>query len=433
MTANTAQQGMCFNLMATIGPIIIWSALVVAVVLIEAFWLAGLAVPPSDLQAIETHLVKTLSHANNQRLGSAALVLIQDGDIVATHLLGVADARKKAPVRFEQTRYQLASVSKLVTAWGVMKLVEEGRLGLDDPVSHHLKRWHFPNSEYSDRVTTRHLLSHTGGLDDLLGYKGVPLDEDVQTLEASLTLTKDVASGQPRGVRVVREPGKNWLYSGGGYTVLQMLIEEVTQQSFADYMADAVLQPLDMTNSTFNWQALVNAGQAENLAASFDAKLDFTPPRHYTATAAASLYATPQDMARFVQAYTRQNPVLSRETLRQMMSPQPGARQDWGLGHTLYVANNADGYVVGHDGGNLPALGHTVRINPETGDGIVLMISGNLNLASKLGDDWVYWETGRITANARLRILFSRLMPAIAGIGLGIVLIVLWKRYLVTG
>ncbi|MGB3517090.1 MAG: serine hydrolase domain-containing protein [Elainellaceae cyanobacterium] len=419
--------------MATLGSIILWSVVILSVVLIEAFWLARPPVPPGDLQAIETHLVKALSHANNSKLGSAALVLIQDGEIVVTHQFGVANAETKAPVRLEQTRYQLASVSKLVTAWGVMKLVEDGRLDLDDPVARYLNRWHFPDNEYSDKVTARHLLSHTGGLDDLFGYKGFPLDEEIQTLEASLTLTRDVTSGKPRGVQVVREPGKTWLYSGGGYTVLQLLIEEITQQSFADYMADAVLQPLEMNNSTFDWEVLANAGHAEDVVASFDAKLNLSPPRHYTATAAASLYATPQDMARFVQAYMGQNPVLIRETLRQMMSPQPGARQDWGLGHTLYVANNADGYVVGHDGGNLPALGHTVRINPETSNGIVLMISGNLHLASKLGDDWVYWETGRVTANARLRLLWSRLMPAIAGIGLGITLILLWRRYLATG
>lgn len=416
--------------MSTLSAITIWAVVVIAAALGEAFWLARPPVSPGeDLQAIEAHLVQTLNQAGDRSLGSAALILIQAGDIVAAHQFGVANASTEAPVRLEQTRYQLASVSKLVTAWGVMKLVEDGKLRLDDPVALYLKRWRFPESEYSGRVTVRHLLSHTGGLDDLLGYQGFPINEEVQTLEASLTLAQDVASGKPRGVRVVREPGQTWLYSGGGYTVLQLLIEEVTQRSFADYMADSVLQPLGMSNSTFDWQTLVDTDQAEDVATSFDANLKATPARHYTATAAASLYATPHDMARFVQAYTRRNPVLSAATLQQMMAPQPGARQDWGLGHTLYVPNQANGYVVGHDGGNLPALGHTVRINPETGNGIVLMISGNLHLAGALGDDWVYWETGRLTANARLRILGSRLRPAIAGIGLGVILIVLWRCY----
>jgi CubicO group peptidase (beta-lactamase class C family) len=418
---------MRFKIVTTIGLIILWSVLVIAVVLAEAFWLARPPVHPGNLAVIENHLVQRLSHATDRELGNAALILIQDGEIAATHRFGIADAETQALVKLDQTLYQLASVSKLVTAWGVMKLIEDNRLALDEPVSRYLTRWQFPESEYRDNVTTRHLLSHTAGLDDLFGYAGFLPDEKIQTLEESLTLTRDATSGNPRGVKVSREPGKNWLYSGGGYTVLQLLIEEITHRPFADYMAEFILQPLGMEKSNFDWQAIADEGRAGDLATSFNERLNPSPPRRYTATAAASLYATPQNMARFVQAYTRQNPVLSQETLMQMMTPQPGAHQDWGLGHALYVANGADGYVVGHDGGNLPALGHTVRINPTTGNGLVLMISGNLNLSGALGDDWIYWETGKLTVNARLRILSGRLVPAIVGIGLGAIVIVLWK------
>ena len=414
------------KIVTTIGLIILWSISVIAVGLVESLWLARPAVPPGDLVAIESYLFQKLSHATDRTVGSAALILVQSGEIAITHRFGIADVETKAPVKLDQTLYQLASVSKLVTAWGVMKLVEDGKLALDEPVSRHLTRWQFPESEHRDKVTTRHLLSHTAGLDDLFGYSGFLPGEEIQTLEESLTLTRDVASGKPRGVEVTREPGKNWLYSGGGYTVLQLLIEEVTHQSFADYMTKSILQPLGMEKANFDWQAIADEGRAGDLATSFDTKLKPTSQRHYTATAAASLYATPQDMTQLVQAYTRQNPVLSQETLTQMMTPQAGARQDWGLGHTLYVANGADGYVVGHDGGNLPALGHTVRINPATGNGVVLMTSGNLTLASELGDDWVYWETGKLTVNARLRILISRLVPVVVGIGLGSIAIVLW-------
>ena len=73
----------------------------------------------------------------------------------------------------------------------------------------------------------------------------------------------------------------------------------------------------------------------------------------------------------------------------------------------------------------MPALGHTVRVNPATGNGIVLLISGNLELASQLGDDWVYWETGKLPMNAKLRILGSRLVPGLVGIGLGVLAIVI--------
>lgn len=416
---------MSINIFTTIGWISLWAVIVMTIVIVEVFWIARPGVPRGNWRSIENYLIQKLSPPGKPKLGSAALMLIQNGEIVAAHPFGIANAAKQIPVQIDQTLYQMASVSKMVTAWGVMKLVEDGAIALDKPVNQYLKRWQFPASQYSNKVTIRHLLSHTGGLDDLFGYAGFLPGESIQSLEESLTLTKDPASGQPRGVTVTREPGQNWLYSGGGYTVLQLLIEEVTQQSFSDYMAKAILKPLGMEKSSFDWEAIAASGRTDQLATSFDEKLQPSPHRRYTATAAASLYATPQDMARFVQAYNRQNLVLKQETLKQMMQPQPGAHQDWGLGQTLYVANGTEEYVVGHDGGNLPALGHTVRVNPATGNGIVLLISGNLELASQLGDDWVYWETGKLPMNAKLRILGSRLGPALVGIGLGALAIVI--------
>ena len=416
---------MSIKIFTTIGQIVLWTATVIAIATVEAFWIARPAVPRGDFVAIENYLIQKLSHPDKSKPGSAALILIQDGEVVAAHSFGLANATKESPVEIDRTLYQMASVSKIVTAWGIMKLVEDGTITLDKSVNQYLKRWKFPVSQYSEQVTVRHLLSHTGGLDDLFGYAGFLPDESIQSLEESLILTKDSTAGKPRGVTVTREPGKNWLYSGGGYTVLQLLIEDVTQQSFSDYMEETILKPLGMKESSFSWEAITASGRADGLATSFDEKLQPSPHRRYTATAAASLYATPQDMASFVQAYSQKNLVLKQETLKQMLIPQPGARQDWGLGHTLYVASGADQFVVGHDGGNLPALGHTVRVNPATGNGIVLLISGNLELASQLGDDWVYWETGKLPMNAKLRILGSRLVPALVGIGLGAIAILI--------
>jgi CubicO group peptidase (beta-lactamase class C family) len=343
---------MSIKIFTTIRWIVLWAVIVITIVIVEVFWIARPAVPRGDLVTIENYLLQKLSQLGKPKLGSAALILIQNGEVVATHPFGIANAAIKSPVKIDRTLYQMASVSKMVTAWGIMKLVEDGTIALDKPVNQYLKRWKFPVSQYSDRVTIRHLLSHTGGLDDLSGYAGFLPGESIQSLEESLTLTKDFTTlGKLRGATVAREPGQNWLYSGRGYTVLQLLIEEVTQQSFSDYMEKAILKPLGMEKSSFDWEAIAASGRTDELATSFDQKLQPSPHRRYTATAAASLYATPQDMAHFVQAYNRKNLVLKQETLKQMMQPQPGTHQYWGLGHTLYVASGIDGYVVGHDGG----------------------------------------------------------------------------------
>ena len=131
---------------------------------------------------------------------------------------GFADQAKGQPVT-PATRFQAASVSKPVTAWGVLRLVEQGRISLDEPVVGHLRRWRLPPSSFqAGGITIRRLLSHTAGL-SVHGYAGQTLERPLPPIEASL-------SGEAGGsfpVELLEAPGRRWLYSGGGYSVLQLL------------------------------------------------------------------------------------------------------------------------------------------------------------------------------------------------------------------
>jgi CubicO group peptidase (beta-lactamase class C family) len=260
-----------------------------------------------------------------------------------------------------------------------------------------------------------------------LGFGGFLPGEKVQTLEEALTSTKGSTAGGPRGVTVAGEPGTGMAYGNANYAILQLLIEEVTRQSFADYMKEAVLQPLGMTKASFDLDAIASEGREQDLAPNFDSGLNPQPRRRYTATAAVALYATAEDMAQFARAFTGENPVLRQETLKQMMMPQPGTAGTWGLGLTLFVENDAGGHLVGHDGGAYPAWGAMVRTNPATGNGFVLMVSGSQGAVNQLGHDWVYWETGKLTFEARRQTVYNRIVPASVAIILGAVVVVLWK------
>ena len=424
------RQGMRRKILVTLGLILLWTLAVLAVVFAEALWFPQPAVQRGDLASIENHLVQKLRAATaGKKLGCAALVLVQGGKIVAEHGFGVANAETQAPVKTDQTLFILGSVSRAVTAWGVMKLVEEGRLGLDEPVMRHLKRWRFPGSEaYREKVTVRHLLSHTAGIDDGFRAASFAPGETIQTLEESLTHPKDMDGGTRRGVLVVREPGTTMSYSASaGNSILQLLIEEITNRRFAEYMKETVLQPLGMTKSSYDLEALAAEGRAQDLAPGFDASLKVHPPRRYTAQAAVALRVTPRDLAQFVLAYTRENHVLKPETLKQMMTPQPGTAGTWGLGQTLYVANDAGGYVVGHSGAAFPAAGASVRVNPAIGNGFVLTASGGRGATNQLVHDWVYWETGQVTFEARQELVYARLGMASITIIAGVCVLLLWQ------
>lgn len=379
---------------------------------------------------MERYLSSRLSDAaRSGRLGSGAFVLIEDGRVTAAHGFGVADAETRRPVDPHRTLFQVASVSKAVTAWGVLKLVEDGKIGLDDPVVRHLRRWQFPRADrYREQVTVRHLLSHTGGLDDGFGYGGFLPGQKLQTLEESLTLTRDSTVGEPRGVRVSRQPGTAFAYSGGGYTILQLMIEEVTGRVFAEYMRESVMRPLGMSRSSFDVDTIVAEGRALDLAPSFDRALKVHPRRRYAAQAAVALYATPIDLARFAQAMTGPNPVLRAETVNMMFTPQKATGGSWGLGHTLYVDAEHGGPVVGHSGGTYPGWGAMLRVNRVTRNGFVLVVSGGWGGVNQLVHDWVWWETGQMTPDARRQVLMDQAKPVAAMIVGGAIVLVLWRR-----
>lgn len=375
--------------LASILVLAVWAVIVVFGTL--GGWWRPMLAPRGEARTFMAAAVQVLDARSK---GNVAFVLLKNGVVFDQHFQS-----RGAPVNSD-TLFQMASVSKWVTAWGVMKLVEDGRIELDAPVSRYLTRWHLPKGDYSnDGVTIRRLLSHTAGLTDHLGFQGFLPGVKVQTLEEALTYAADVMPGRDGRVRVGAEPGKTFIYSGGGYALLELLIEEVSGEPFNAYMQRAILKPLDMTRSTF-----VLADGTANVAEFFN---DGAPAQHYrfAATSTSSLYTTAAEMTRFVQASlpgpNGEAPgrgVLSAKTLTLMVQPSAYVLgfPIWGLGVVLIAPNNANGFVIGHDGHNEPSVNTAVRFDPATGDGIVILQTGSPTLASEVAGHWVFWHVGKI-------------------------------------
>ncbi len=319
-------------------------------------------------------------------VGNLALAIIENGEIAGTHFHSV-----DKPVD-ENTVFPMASISKWVTAWGIFTLIEKGLIDLDTPVDSYLTRWHLPESEFDNKeVTVRKLLSHTSGLVDDLGYAGFLPGEPVQTIEASLTQAADAPWSE--GVaRVGIEPGSQYMYSGAAYTLLQLLIEEVSGQSFQSYMTDAVFKPLQMNRSTFVWSDSLGW----DLATFYDREGGIGPHKRFTALAAASLYTTTSDLALFLNANLYPNEVLSEESIALMYTPHAFVNTTTGihaLGPTIFARSGDGVFVHGHDGSG-SAINTAARINKGTGEGIIVFETGHPNLASSLADHWIFWTTG---------------------------------------
>jgi CubicO group peptidase (beta-lactamase class C family) len=188
---------------------------------------------------------------------------------------------------------------------------------------------------------------------------------------------------------------------GGGFALLQLLIEEVTHDRFAHFMQQTVLDPLGMAHSTFD----EDVAKARGVATSYTTLLAPATQYHFGAPAAASLYSGLADLTRFAIAHLPGEDgappgrgVLSPETVAAMRAPtaQLGRRDIWGLGTILYAKSGASDYVFGHDGNNAPAIYHAVRIDPATRSGIIILSNGNDEFSTRLAADWVYWKTGNV-------------------------------------
>jgi len=221
------------------------------------------------------------------RTPGVAIALVHNGEVAWAQGYGLADESVSMPV-LTKTIFQVASISKSITARGVMRLVEEGWIDLDEPVEKYLTSWELPASDFDHQgVTVRRLLSHTAGL-DVWSYPGVLLGETRPSLV-------DLLSGVPGGeaVRLRWQPGSREVYTNGGYVLLQLLIEDVTGEWFPDYIERQVLEPLEMSLGSYHWLLFMATG--------YDPSGKSVEPRQYP-EATGGLHSTVTDLATWLAA-----------------------------------------------------------------------------------------------------------------------------------
>jgi CubicO group peptidase (beta-lactamase class C family) len=380
---------------------ILWS-IIVFIGTLKGWWYE----PFTKNNEPELFTVAVKQKIENEFVGNFAMAVMKDGNIEKELFYS---KNKKVD---KNTIFQVSSLSKFVSAAGVMKLVEMGKLDLDKPVSHYLKRWKLPPSEFdNEQVTVRRLLSHTAGLTDGLGYSGFQNRDSIQTLESSLTKAKDADEGVSGVVKVGIQPNSDWKYSGGGFTLLQLLVEETSGQSFNEFMTNNLFKPLQMNSSTY----ILNDSLNNQLCEFYYSDNTSAPHFYYTSLAATSLYTSLSDLEIFFQLFfTGKNGepigkgVISAGSLKLMRTShwEMMGRRIYGLGTMLYVDVENGEDIFGHDGKSTPPINTAIRINPNTGDGVIILETGNPDLATRLASDWVLLETGKTDT-----LLFTKLVP----------------------
>jgi CubicO group peptidase (beta-lactamase class C family) len=320
----------------------------------------GLAIVHSDTGRVERLDIGEALQV--LRIPSVSIALIEPGKPVWTGVYGGGSTR---------TLYQAASLSKFVTAVAALRLVQQGRLDLDRDVDIELVSWHVPASALTrvHPVTLRGLLSMTGGI-GVPGYSGYRLGAPLPSL-------KQILDGVPPAnsppVRVEYVPGSRYAYSGGGYEIVQALIEDATRRSFAEAMQELVLRPAGMADSVFA-QPLPPSLAARAATGHWADGAELPGGwRVLPELAAAGLWSTPADLARLLIAIARaysgaDTALLDRGLAREMLTLQNGG--PYGLGGA--VSGSGRDRVLMKRGQNVGYQGYML-IFPETGQGIAVL------------------------------------------------------------
>ena len=305
------------------------------------------------------------------KVPGVSIAVVENGKIKWAKGYGYANTETGTKVDLN-TLFQAGSISKPLAALSVLKLFENNSLELNKDANYYLKNWQIPENKFTKtkKVTLERLLTHTAGMT----VHGFPGYQQTDTFPKII----DVLNGNGNTAKIMVDtiPGSIWRYSGGGYTVMEKVVEDVSGLSLDDYMSKNILLPIGMKNSTY--QQPISKEYQKNISAAYDenGKLIKGLWNNYPEQAAAGLWTTPSDLAIYcieIQDILKgkKDGVLTKETVEKMLTKH---ENDWGLGPSL--EGEKDSLIFGHGGKNA-GFTNDMKAYAYQGNAVIVMTNAD--------------------------------------------------------
>lgn len=326
-----------------------------------------------------------------RRVNGVSIAVIDKGVISWAKGYGLKNTSDTSGKVDTATLFQCASIGKIVTTLAVLHLVEKGLIGLDENINDKLRSWKFFDNKYTagKKVTLRHLLTHSSGLADNYGFKGYRPHAAIPALQQILNAQPPANNKKVLVAQAV--PGTVEQYSGGGFMIIQQLIEDITAMPFDRYVDSTVFKPFGMIHSTYKFYP---DSFSSNIAVAHND--DGKPYREfnyrlYPEWAAAGPWTTPSDLARLAIAIQQMaagnSNYLGKKLVRDVLTPQINSM---GLGMHLKGDKKPVGFW--HAGNNEGYTG-IFMATIESGQGAVVLTNSN-------SGEWLAMEILRSVAGS---------------------------------
>ncbi|WP_445385349.1 serine hydrolase domain-containing protein [Robiginitalea sp. IMCC44478] len=358
----------------------------------------------SEIAAIENSLLPAIKVAGDSaahyniydrmqfyKVPGISIAVVAAGKLKWAKGYGLANTQTGEKVTVA-TLFQAGSISKPVAALAALHLVDQGILELDTDVNDYLRDWQIPETDYTktEKVTLRRLLTHTAGV-TVHGFPGYMQKDTFPDIIAVLD-----GKGNTPPIRVDTIPGSMWRYSGGGYTIMEKMVEDISGLVLEAYMGKHILPELGMENSTY--QQPLGPDFTDRASAAYDSEGKIIEGlwHNYPEQAAAGLWTTPSDLGRYIIeiqeiAAGKRDGVLSGEMVSEMLNKHMG---EWGLGPALL--KEGDSLLFGHGGKNA-GFSNNMIASAHHGNGIIVMTNADQG-TSLMGEitrgisDYYQWE-----------------------------------------
>lgn len=316
---------------------------------------APTTIPPELISGMDAWLSQQSKDGNF----SGSVLVARRGDVLLSQGYGLADREQNIP-NTAQTRFRLGSITKQFTAMATLIVEARGKLNVKDPICNYIADC--PSTWAG--IAIDHLLTHTSGIPDLIS-----LPDYRSTLATPSPPEQTIA--RFKDLPLEFQPGEKWRYSNSGYILLGYIIEQVSGQSYEDFLRESIFIPLNLRDTGYDHNSISLAvGYPDRRSTQPAEFIDMSIPY-----AAGALYSTVEDLYRWEQALSTEQ-LVPRVYLDEMFAPHAAIPESWGSGYGYgWFIGKERGRPINVHGGGIPGFSTIVARYPD--DQVTIIVLSN--------------------------------------------------------